>query len=302
MSRVLAIIFSTIFWCIGTAIILVFGPFLWIVILARSVLLYAVMMLLHAIANQELLATSRPLERAITWFPATLKNLFELLIESAKFDKAPQSLGTQNEPADETNFLSTLDEFLSWVIVELGPAILVWASVYFILKFAGYDLSVIFSEKYGISILILWVIFWGFAGLLTISMMSIVKLIVVAPFVFLIGVIWAFIGLLFWFPAMAWGIVEYTNLFFRYALSGGSMGDPSSRLEKAFRYYFSGFTIIGSVLTNPPSVSSVLGKELSLGQAWSKIKAPLRIRFFSLLLWPGLFLFLVWGGAMPFPL
>ncbi len=236
MARVLAAIIVLFVWPVVTACMLVVGPIFWVSILTRTLVMFAVMMLLHAIASKPLKASARALEYSIVWFSRFLKNL--LVILRRTFTGNVSGGASEDYSADDVefgkDFWSDLVNGASWLFVNLVPAVIVWVSIYLAFRTFGIDLAAALRDGISPFEIGVWVLGWLFLGLLGLAFIPLVRNFVVLPFVILIMLVWSVVGLVFWIPRMSWAFVEYSYAMLRSAFAGDVDDDLVKIFETGF--------------------------------------------------------------------
>jgi len=99
----------------------------------------------------------------------------------------------------------------------------------------------------------------------------------------LVNFVWAFVGLFFWVPLLARATTTFSIAIFSSVISGGSTYNAQISLDKATRFYISGFILING------SISSVINgkyiEESNAKRAMLNIRRVLFEALFSLIFW-----------------
>ena len=136
---------SAPFILLTAATFAVVGPVLWVPLVVRSLLTYAVLLLLHAIAGREMQGSTSALEASIAWYFASFPRILSHLSDPFQNPTSVNSSSTEQEAvstdADRHNPLS----FEFWRGLILGAVDFVkqtiWAAVFWtgaIVGFAHY--------------------------------------------------------------------------------------------------------------------------------------------------------------------
>lgn len=290
MTQAFTIIFSLIAWFVAMLVMLIFGPLFWILTVARTMLLYAAMILLHAIANKDLKVTTKRLEESIETFPRFLERMGSALTKIMR--RQVQHTLADDEAFETLNpgnsWSSALWEMIWWIIKTVVPALIVWVSIYFLFLYLSSATLNVFNGWPIWVVLLLWAGFWCLLGLFALRLPNQVRAIVVVPYIFLVAVAWLPIGLVFWFPAIASGLARFFFSLFRSVFSGRESGEAAKYIESGVAYYLDGWQIAVSVLTNAPAPDSYESDsaEQSFKQDLVDVWRFVAVRVLSLIIYP----------------